>query len=108
MIEKRHTEITTMEDDVDDEEIIEKKNKHKKAFKVMPLNCENKVDTKVCMQKLKKKKKVRKRERERALKSICVSDAMLNASCTIIFSMFKMDLFQCVCVWVQYAHPNRS
>lgn len=64
----------------------------------MPLNCENKVDTKVCMQKLKKKKKVRKRERERALKSICVSDAMLNASCTIIFSMFKMDLFQCVCV----------
>lgn len=46
MIEKRHTEITTIKDDVDDEEIIESKKQHKKAFKVMPVNCENKVDTK--------------------------------------------------------------
>lgn len=33
MIEKRHTEITTMEDDVDDEEIIEKKTNIKKHLR---------------------------------------------------------------------------
>lgn len=66
----------------------------------MPLNCENKVDMK-CMHKLKKKSY----ESETAVKSICDSNAMLNASYILIFPMFN-GFFICVCV--QYAHPNRN
>lgn len=81
----------------------------------MPLNCENKVDLKsVCIKV--KRKKIEKREekqaRARTLKSICDSDAMLNASCTITFSMltefsFFFSSFNAL-VCMQYAHPNRS
>lgn len=78
----------------------------------MPLNCENKVDSKsVCIEVKKQGTKERKGKRARALKSICDSDAMLNASCalcSIIFSMFTGFISLFLVFNMQYAHPNRS
>lgn len=71
----------------------------------MPLNCENKVDSmSVCMKVKKRKERMNKRKRGSALKSICDSDAMLNAPSAPSYFLCSLDSslcffhIQCSCV----------